>query len=254
MVYKQQNNGHAVENETEFKQALIGKGEDTFKFTAFALEELVLMRGEDESLRFALILIQQQARLKEKEFLHTFLNADLILAGCSELFSADFFKKGNLTNTGIVRTAHVVIETGQESTLNRSYEKARLVIECTNADKPSASWHKEGYPSLLNYMDNHPVLASVGQELIRPIVKEDTQQNSELARTLLCYLEHFFRLNKAAESLYVHPNTVQYRLQKIKQLLPRIDWQQSDIYMAMVIALRLHFTPLLPVNKELLKN
>lgn len=254
LVYKQQNSGHAVENETEFKQALIGKGDDAFKFTNVTLDELVLLRGEDESLRFALILIQQQARLKEKEILHTFLNADLVVAGCRDLFSTNSLEEWNQKNTGMLRAAYVSIDPGQESMLNRSYEKARLVIECTNGKQPSASWHKEGYHSLLNYMENHPVLASIGQEMIRPIVQEDTMQNSDLAHTLLCYLETFFSLTKAAESLYVHPNTVQYRLHKIKQLIPRIDWQQSDTYMAMVIALRLHFTTLVPINKKSIKN
>lgn len=46
---------------------------------------------------------------------------------------------------------------------------------------------------------------------------------------------------RAAELLYVHPNTVSRRLERITQLLGR-DWQEPDHALELQLALRLHRT------------
>ncbi|WP_461215855.1 PucR family transcriptional regulator [Lacticaseibacillus sp. GG6-2] len=63
------------------------------------------------------------------------------------------------------------------------------------------------------------------QEMLGPLLTLDNHTEAqELLRTLRLYLYHNLQINAVAKDLFIHRNTVTYRLQKIKQIL-KVDFQ-----------------------------
>jgi sugar diacid utilization regulator len=61
----------------------------------------------------------------------------------------------------------------------------------------------------------------VREETVGPLLRYDAEKQAELVPTLRAYVEAGFNLTKSAELLCVHPNTVVYRLRRIKELSGR---------------------------------
>lgn len=64
------------------------------------------------------------------------------------------------------------------------------------------------------------------------------EQTEEIVHCLHCYMETNGSISQAADSMYIHKNTLQYRLQKIKTVTgydPRIISESIPLYLAMYI-------------------
>ena len=64
---------------------------------------------------------------------------------------------------------------------------------------------------------------------LRPLIEYDSDRQSELVPTLRAYVNAGFNLTKSAETLSVHPNTVVYRLRRIKELSGRDPHEPDDL-------------------------
>jgi hypothetical protein len=64
---------------------------------------------------------------------------------------------------------------------------------------------------------------------LRPLLDYDAERQSELVPTLRAYMASGFNLTKSAELLSVHPNTVVYRLKRIKELSGRDPHEPDDL-------------------------
>jgi hypothetical protein len=73
---------------------------------------------------------------------------------------------------------------------------------------------------------------------IQTLQAYDKHHDTELGRTLLCYLEHAKNASNTAQELNVHRNTVHYRINKCMELLPQLDF--SDDYITFLLMLSLH--------------
>jgi sugar diacid utilization regulator len=76
------------------------------------------------------------------------------------------------------------------------------------------------------------------ENVLRPLVAYDAARQTALVPTLRAYLQARFNLTKAAEMLYVNPNTVVYRLGRIKALTGR-DTHDLDDLVVLYLALKL---------------
>lgn len=63
-----------------------------------------------------------------------------------------------------------------------------------------------------------PVIEHALDETLRPLVEYDRARHTDLVGTLEAYVEAGFNVTKSAAALHVHPNSVVYRLRRIKQL------------------------------------
>jgi sugar diacid utilization regulator len=66
-------------------------------------------------------------------------------------------------------------------------------------------------------------------DTIGPLLAYDAERHAELVRTLRTYMEAGFNLTKSAELLCVHPNTVVYRLRRVKELSGRDPHVPDDL-------------------------
>ena len=58
-------------------------------------------------------------------------------------------------------------------------------------------------------------------ELLQPLLESDHYSDGNLCETLEMYLKHNKNANETAEAMYIHRNTMRYRLDKITKLLRR---------------------------------
>ena len=75
-------------------------------------------------------------------------------------------------------------------------------------------------PGLLLASDDLP-LADLGREVLAPLLEFDTTTGAALVETLRAYLEEDGSVVRVAERLFVHRNTVRYRLEQIERLTGR---------------------------------
>ena len=75
------------------------------------------------------------------------------------------------------------------------------------------------------------------EETLEKIINHDNKNNSELLHTLHCYIECNLNIEKTGEKLFLHKNTVRYRLKVIAALL-NISFDSINI----IILLKIAFT------------
>uniref|UniRef100_UPI00177CB4FD PucR family transcriptional regulator n=1 Tax=Mesorhizobium mediterraneum TaxID=43617 RepID=UPI00177CB4FD len=73
---------------------------------------------------------------------------------------------------------------------------------------------------------------------IGPIIEHDEQRRSQLAPTLLAFLDTGRSMQKAADMLGIHVNTMRQRMDAIAQISP--DWADPSRALEVHIALRMH--------------
>lgn len=70
------------------------------------------------------------------------------------------------------------------------------------------------------------------RSLIEQIYEPLTEQSSELLETIWCYLDNGRSLEATARELFVHPNTVRYRLKKVTEV---IGWNPTGAREALIV-------------------
>ncbi|MEM7802848.1 MAG: helix-turn-helix domain-containing protein [Chloroflexota bacterium] len=73
------------------------------------------------------------------------------------------------------------------------------------------------------------------EHTLRPLANYDKAQGSELVYTMEVYFDCNLRLQQAAERLFIHPNSLKYRLQRIRDILqldPFSDRDHIQYYLA----------------------
>jgi sugar diacid utilization regulator len=76
------------------------------------------------------------------------------------------------------------------------------------------------------------------EETLRPLAEYDEARRAELIPTLRAYLEAGTNLTQSARLLMVHPNTVVYRLRRIRELSGRDPHEMADLQI-LFLALKL---------------
>jgi DNA-binding PucR family transcriptional regulator len=76
------------------------------------------------------------------------------------------------------------------------------------------------------------------ESILRPLLEYDRAHQAELVETLRAYLAAGTSLTRSAKTLTVHPNTVVYRLRRIRELSGR-DPQSMEDLLILSLALKL---------------
>jgi DNA-binding PucR family transcriptional regulator len=81
-----------------------------------------------------------------------------------------------------------------------------------------------------------PSVAEYARLLVAPLEREDEERGNNLAATLRAYYDCGARVDKTADALFLHRNSVRYRLDRIR-LLVGLDIDQPHVIAALTIAL-----------------
>jgi len=90
---------------------------------------------------------------------------------------------------------------------------------------------------LLLQMEHSPELGAFLEETLGPLLAQEG--SAELLRTLESYFEHNGNLSQTAEDLYIHRNTLAYRLERIAQVT-KLNLDAPETRLAVQLALHIH--------------
>jgi len=90
---------------------------------------------------------------------------------------------------------------------------------------------------LLMQLENHPELLAFKDEILGSLLAYDSKE--QLIQTLESYFRHNGNLSQAAESLFVHRNTLIYRMERIAEITG-LDLDKTETRLAVQLALHIH--------------
>ncbi len=99
-------------------------------------------------------------------------------------------------------------------------------------------FHSLGVFQLLGQIEDIPAVRAFCEQVIGPLVKYDEEHRSSLVQTMDAYFAHHGNISQTAESLFIHRNTLLYRLDRIQELTGQ-NLNQADMRLAMHLALKL---------------
>ena len=107
--------------------------------------------------------------------------------------------------------------------MKHSFSEAQMVIEslnCEGLDQAIKKYSDIGVYGILFSIKNKNILENYYKQVLEPII-ENEKKNKEVSsiKILDMYLKENCNLTIAAEKLYIHRNTLTYRIKKIEQLL-----------------------------------
>ncbi len=92
---------------------------------------------------------------------------------------------------------------------------------------------------LLFQLEYSPELASFCEEIVGKLVEYDRAQGTDLIETLSAYFSHKGNLSQTAEAMFVHRNTLLYRMERIREI-SGLDLDNPETRLSIQIALRAH--------------
>jgi DNA-binding PucR family transcriptional regulator len=144
----------------------------------------------------------------------------------------------HLAVSSAVRTAR---ELGQG--LHEAGQALELARRLDIADRPLAFEHLGVYRILLDGGGSQHRRDFV-EGALGPLTRHDCEHSTQLVTTLRAYVAADYNANETARRLYVHPNTLAYRLRTIRRLLGG-DPARGDLRLTVELAFKLHDLPLL---------
>ena len=114
----------------------------------------------------------------------------------------------------------------------QSLEMARRLREKRPLYYPDLSVYR-----LLLQLEHHPELTSFKTKVLGPLLAYEGA--GELLHTLEVYFDNNGNLSQAAEALFIHRNTLTYRLDRITEI-SGIDFDNTETLLAAQLALRIH--------------
>lgn len=105
--------------------------------------------------------------------------------------------------------------------LYKSYNQARAVCQLkqrSHLDEDKVFYSDLGLYRLLISIEDPTILEDYYENTIKPIDEYDKANGTDLTATLESYLENNGSVKETADQLYVHRNTINYKLQKIREL------------------------------------
>lgn len=96
-----------------------------------------------------------------------------------------------------------------------------------------------GVYNLLFAIKDKRTIEKVYHEILGDLIKIDKVEKTDLLNTLFAFIEHDLNYQETAESLFIHLNTLRYRLKKIQDSLGIVLRDPQNIY-KFTLALNIH--------------
>jgi purine catabolism regulator len=90
---------------------------------------------------------------------------------------------------------------------------------------------------MLLYRDHPGQVAAFVEDTLGPLLRHDARSATPLLPTLRAFIAHGGRLRETAAEIYVHRNTLAYRLDRAAEIL-HTDLKDPDARLAIELALR----------------
>lgn len=124
------------------------------------------------------------------------------------------------------------------SELKKSFQEALNSIKISHSESKSQKvffYDNLGIYSLIAQIKNDKFLDEYVNNHIGKLIQSDVLQEGDLCKTLEAYLDHNCNAAAAAEHLFIHRNTMRYRMDKIKKILC-CELDDLDVYLELKMA------------------
>ena len=106
------------------------------------------------------------------------------------------------------------------SSLHLAYRRAEAAVQMADATgKTLLHFDEMGIYRLLYLLPDQPLLTEMSEEALKPLLDYDRQHDGQYVETLETYLKLGGSFAAMADVMYVHRNTLMYRMNNIKKLL-----------------------------------
>lgn len=112
----------------------------------------------------------------------------------------------------------------------KSYNQAKSIQKLQNNSKlesPVIFYSDMGIYKLLMGIEDPEIIEEYYSKTILPLIEYDKKNNSDLAIVLRSYLKHNGSVKETSDELFVHRNTINYKLSKISEIL-NLDLSQLN--------------------------
>ncbi|MBI4787731.1 MAG: helix-turn-helix domain-containing protein [Chloroflexi bacterium] len=125
--------------------------------------------------------------------------------------------------------------------LRDSYREARQALFMARrlADPNPLYFGELNVYRLLFQLEYSPELVAFCNEIIGSLIEYDRTQGTDLVETLTAYFAHKGNLSQTAEAMFVHRNTLLYRMERIKEI-SGLDLDNPETRLSIQLALRAH--------------
>lgn len=127
------------------------------------------------------------------------------------------------------------------SHIKRSYKEAKDAVDMGEDVYGIGSILRYEDLGVLKLIRNISINEDISKYIPRSLTRlreVDRNENKELYKTLEHYLKNNQHIKATADELYIHPKTVSYRLQQIKDIM-RIDFSNSDKLLEIQFAIKI---------------
>ncbi len=142
-------------------------------------------------------------------------------------------------------SSQVCIGIGQESNeilkIKESFQQAKKVLDVLtvfNLTDKVVTYNDLGIYSLLFHVDDKQILQSFVNEKLGALIKYDNKKGS-LLLTLEVLLQKKCILKKAAEELFIHIKTIEYRVRKIEEIL-NVTLSDAEVCFELNMAIKIN--------------
>lgn len=143
----------------------------------------------------------------------------------------------NLIDSCTARIRHVlpdsiigVSEPLHKQALGKAVSQAFMSVYSGDAASDNIIHYKSlGLTRLIVAIQDSPALDEFYQETVAPIEAYDREKNAALFDTMVCFMANRMDFSATADSMYVHPNTIRYRLSRMREIM-NFGHSEMDFY------------------------
>ncbi|MEI4768812.1 PucR family transcriptional regulator ligand-binding domain-containing protein [Psychrobacillus sp. FJAT-51614] len=142
--------------------------------------------------------------------------------------------------TGVICGISEFKENTYEEDILKKFKQVQRSIEVAKFKETRLIFYEElGFEKYMFILKEEEEAKEAAKRLLEPLIEFDLNNRAELVLTLKSYLRNFFSLKKSAEELFVHRNTISYRLEKIHELYKGINFEKQENYLLFTMSLDL---------------
>ncbi|RKQ29283.1 PucR family transcriptional regulator [Oceanobacillus halophilus] len=138
--------------------------------------------------------------------------------------------------------------------LRRSFSEAEKAISLGTElweDKAIVHYDSLGVYRLISLVDDHQELENYYDESMKKLIVYSRENDLNLLRTLEMYFKCNESLKETASQLYIHVNTLKYRLQKIKQITGlNLNLSEDKLMLLMGLKIYHYFSVIIDKDKR----
>jgi len=124
----------------------------------------------------------------------------------------------------------------------KSYHEALKALDYlkeSNSENQVLSFDSLGIIGLVTLPEDVEQMLSFSEQILKPLIEYEKQNSSlKLIPTLECFLKNDCQIKKTAKDLFVHVNTLRYRLEKIQEIC-QFDLENAELKFQLFLAFKI---------------